>query len=151
MSKKIRTYEDLLEERRRLTALLQAQKELVRQDVEAIKQELAPVQKAITWVGRLTTRDRNNVLLTGVSDFLVDVVVKKGILSRAGWVTRIAIPFIAKNLSSHLLAEYKDVLFAKLASWLSKNGTESPSDEDDYEDEEDIPADQPMADPKKEA
>lgn len=145
MNRTIRTYDDLLREKQRLTALLQAQKELVRQDVQSIKQELAPVQKAIEWVGRLTTRDRNNVLLTGVSDFLVDVIVKKGLLGRAGWITRIAIPFVAKNLSSHLLAGYKDVLLAKLASWLNKNGTDTanakPSDGQ---------ADQPFAENKKE-
>lgn len=145
MNRTIRTYDDLLREKQRLTALLQAQKELVRQDVQSIKQELAPVQKAIEWVGRLTTRDRNNVLLTGVSDFLVDVIVKKGLLGRAGWITRIAIPFVAKNLSSHLLAGYKDVLLAKLASWLNKNGTDAanakPSDGQ---------ADQPFAENKKE-
>jgi len=145
MNRTIRTYDDLLREKQRLTALLQAQKELVRQDVQAIKQELVPVQKAIEWAGRLTTRDRNNVLLTGVSDFLVDVIVKKGLLARAGWITRIAIPFIAKNLSSHLLADYKDVLLAKLASWLSKNGSEPK--EEDYGDG---PADQPFAENKKE-
>lgn len=145
MNRTIRTYDDLLREKQRLTALLQAQKELVRQDVQSIKQELVPVKKAIEWVGRLTTRDRNNVLLTGVSDFLVDVIVKKGLLARAGWITRIAIPFVAKNLSSHLLAGYKDVLLAKLASWLSKNGTDTADDK--YSDGQ---ADQPFAENKKE-
>jgi hypothetical protein len=61
MNRTIRTYDDLLREKQRLTALLQAQKELVRQDVQSIKQELAPVKKAIEWVGRLTTRDRNTL------------------------------------------------------------------------------------------
>lgn len=145
MNRTIRTYDDLLREKQRLTALLQAQKELVRQDVQSIKQELAPVKKAIEWVGRLTTRDRNNVLLTGMSDFLVDVIVKKGLLGRAGWITRIAIPFVAKNLSSHLLAGYKDVLLAKLASWLSKNGTDTT-----HTKSSDGQADQPFAENKKE-
>lgn len=145
MNRTIRTYDDLLREKQRLTALLQAQKELVRQDVQSIKQELAPVKKAIEWVGRLTTRDRNNVLLTGASDFLVDVIIKKGLLGRAGWITRIAIPFVAKNLSSHLLAGYKDVLLAKLASWLGKNGTDTT-----HTKAGDGQADQPFAENKKE-
>lgn len=145
MNRTIRTYNDLLQEKQRLNALLKAQKELVRQDVQSIRQELVPVQKAIEWVGRLTTRDRNNILLTGASDFLVDVIVKKGLLARASWITRIAIPFIAKNLSSHLLAGYKDVLLAKLASWLSKNGTDTADAKSGNG-----PADQPFAENKKE-
>lgn len=145
MNRTIRTYDDLLREKQRLTALLQAQKELVRQDVQSIKQELAPVKKAIEWVGRLTTRDRNNVLLTGASDFLVDVIIKKGLLGRAGWITRIAIPFVAKNLSSHLLAGYKDVLLDKLTSWLGKNGTDTT-----HTKAGDGQADQPFAENKKE-
>ena len=42
MTKKINTYEDLLEEKERLQKLLQAQKELVRADIAELKLQLKP-------------------------------------------------------------------------------------------------------------
>lgn len=120
MSSRISTYEDLRLEKRRLEALLKAQKELVRHDIDELKEEFAPIQKAVQFVSKLSTRDASNPILTGLSDMVIDLVVKKGLLARAGWLTRIAIPYLTKNFSSHFLAEYKDVLLAKLAEWFTK-------------------------------
>ena len=53
MTKPINSYTDLLEEKARLKLLLSAQKELVRQDINEIKQELAPVKSAISWLEKL--------------------------------------------------------------------------------------------------
>jgi len=55
MTSTIRTYEDLLAERKRLKSLLQTQKQIIRQDIDEIKEELVPVKTAINFVGKLTT------------------------------------------------------------------------------------------------
>ena len=125
MSSTIRTYEDLRAEKYRLEALLKAQKELINADLQDLKEELEPVQKAIRFVGKLAKRDMNNPIITSLSDAAIDLVIKKGLLARAGWITRLALPFLTKNLSSHFLAENKDALIAKLASWFTKGTTHS--------------------------
>lgn len=116
----IATYDDLLQEKARLKALLQAQKDLVRQDIQQIKQELAPVKSAISMVGKFATRDNSNVLLTTAAEGVIDLVFRRLILARAGWFTKMAIPFLMKNFSSHVVNDNKDKLFAKLFSWFGK-------------------------------
>ncbi len=135
MSKHIKTYEDLLLEKERLTQLLKAQKELVHRDIAEIKQELAPVRSAISFVGKFATKDKSSLLLNTVSDQVVDLLVKKVLLARSGWLTRLAIPFLVKNFSTHFLAENKNAIWAKIVSFFSgakgdaaeeKEGAENP-------------------------
>lgn len=125
MSKRFTSYEDLLKEKQQLEILLQAQKEVIRYDVEEIKLKLQPVREALEFIKKITTKDRSNLLLDLGSDIAINTLVKNFILSRAGWLTRIVIPFFLKNYSSHFLAEQKDKWLEKLKSWLGhKNGKE---------------------------
>jgi hypothetical protein len=125
MSKRFTSYNELLKEKQQLEVLLEAQKQLIRCDVEEIKLKLQPVKEALEFVKKITTKDRSNLLLDLGSDIAINTLVKNFILSRAGWLTRIVIPFFLKNYSSHFLAEQKDKWIEKLKSWLGlKNGKE---------------------------
>ena len=145
MTRKISTYEELRSEKRRLEELLTAQKALIRHDVAAIREELKPVRKVVKVLGKLTSRDRSNYLLTSISDLAVDLVVKKGIMARSGWLSRLIIPYLTKNLSSHFVGGFKDQLMNKLADWLSPHS--NPMAEEDLAPEG--PSDQPFAAEKK--
>jgi hypothetical protein len=120
MTKPIRTYKELVEEKERLKLLLSAQKELIRQDINRVKQEFAPVQSAISTVGKLVTKDKTDWVLSTAADTIIDIVVKRMILSKAGWFTRIIVPFFMKNFSSHFIADNKDKIADKLSSWFGK-------------------------------
>ncbi len=120
MTKPIRTYKDLLEEKERLKLLLSAQKELVRHDINEIKQELAPVKSAISMVGKFATKDNRNWILTTAADTIIDLVVRKMVLSKAGFITKLVVPFFMKNFSSHVIADNKDKIISKLSSWFGK-------------------------------
>ena len=120
MTKPIRTYDDLLEEKARLKLLLSAQKELVRQDINQLKQELVPVQKAISMVGKFATKDNRNWILTTAADTIIDLVIRKMVLSKAGFITKLVVPFIMKNFSSHVIADNKDKIINKLSSLFGK-------------------------------
>ena len=133
MTKPIRTYEDLLEEKARLKLLLSAQKELVREDINQLKQELAPVRSAISIVGKIVTKDNRNWILTTLADTIIDMVVKKKVLSKAGLITKLVVPFFMKNFSSHVIADNKDKIVSKISSWFGKknaNGKEHFSKEE---------------------
>lgn len=120
MTNTIATYHDLLEEKERLSKLLKAQKELVRLDFKEVKAELEPLRSAISMVGKITTRDKSNPLLTGVANTVIDVAIRNLILSRSGWLTRLVVPFIAKNFSSHVIADNKKPILKKLFSLFGK-------------------------------
>ncbi len=126
MTKRINSYEELMEEKARLKLLLDEQKGVLRQDFNLIKEEFTPVRNAISVIGKITTRDNSSWLLATAADTAIDIFVRKFILSKAGWVTRIILPFFMKNLSSHLIADNKDKIFNKIFSWFGKeksNGT----------------------------
>jgi hypothetical protein len=140
MSKTFRTYQELIQEKQQLEALLQAQKQLLHSDIQDIRAEFAP---AIAIVKKITTKDKSSLLLNIGSDMLVNGVVKNLILGRAGWLARMIIPYFVKNYSSHMVADFvgdnKKKWFQKLTSWLGhKNGkdqkrnnaTEKKRDED---------------------
>jgi hypothetical protein len=120
MTKPIKSYKDLVDEKERLQSLLQMQKELVHQDIREIGEGLAPVRSVISLAGKLVTRDSSNMLLNAGTNTLIDLVVKKLFLSKAGWVMRLAVPFLLKNFSSHIISEKKDAVINKLFSWIRK-------------------------------
>jgi len=125
MSKRFTSYNDLLKEKQQLEVMLQVQKQVIRYDVEEIKLKLQPVKETLEFVRKITTKDRTNLLLDLGSDIAINTFIKNFILSKAGWLTRIVIPFFLKNYSSHFLAEQKDKWLEKLKSWLGhKNGKE---------------------------
>lgn len=127
MNKQIRTYEDLLEEQARLQSLLAVQKAIVQNDIREIKEELAPVRSAISFAGKLLTRDHSNILLNAGTNKLIDLFIKKLLLSKTGWITRLVVPFFLKNYSSHIISEKKDAILHWLTSFLTRknaNGQE---------------------------
>jgi hypothetical protein len=138
MSKRFTSYDDLLKEKQQLEVLLQAQKEVIRCDVEEIKLKLQPVKDAVEFIKKITTKDRTNLLLDLGSDIAINTVVKNFILSRAGWLVRLVVPFFLKNYSSHFIAEQKDKWIEKLKSWLGhKNGKGHHDEEAENEEKSD--------------
>ena len=128
MTSRINSYKELLEEKARLTTLLETQKAVLKEDFQEIKAEFAPVKNAISVIGKITTKDNSNWLLTTAADTAIDLVVRRFILSRAGWFARIVLPFFMKNLSSHLIADNKNKIFSKIFSWFGKEKSNGKAD-----------------------
>jgi len=123
MKRKIRTYEDLEKEEQLLEGLLRSQKELIHIEIDLLKQQLKPAQVALQFVGKITTADKHNPLLTGGANTIIDTVLKNFVLARSGWITKMLVPFFIKNYSSHLIADNKDNIISKVVSIFSgKNG-----------------------------
>lgn len=125
MNKRIQTYEDLLREKQQLEVLLKAQKELIRYDWQDIKVGLKPVTNLLSLVG---TREKG-MFLTAGSNKLIDLVLKKVLLARSGWLTRLVIPFLVKNISSHVVVDREKSWMKKLFAWIgpkNRNGQAAP-------------------------
>lgn len=126
MTKQIHTYNDLLEQEQQLELLMQAQKDLVIYDINQLKAELEPVRNTVNFVSRIITENKANLLIRGGVNKMIDVIFKKLVLARAGWLTRLMVPFFLKNYSSHFIAENKEKFMEKIFSWLGhKNGKEN--------------------------
>jgi len=75
-------------------------------------------------------------VLNAGANTVIDMVVKKLILSRAGWITRLVIPFLVKNYSSHVIADKKSTLLSKLFSWIGKKNANGNEETEETEEEE---------------
>ena len=141
MTKTINSYNDLLQEKGRLKLLLAAQKELVRCDINEIREELAPVKSAISWVGKIAAKDKGNRLLTTAADIAIDIILKKIVLSKAGWISKLVLPFFMKNFSSHIISDNKDKIVSKLFSWVGKKNANGKMYKMKKQQKEDLTAD----------
>jgi hypothetical protein len=136
MSKQFKTYKELIEEKQNLEVLLKAQKELIRADVVALKTEVKPITDFLGNIKKFTTRDKTEILLNIGSDVAVNMLIKKILLARSGWLTRIIIPYFMKNFTSNFLVEQKDKWLGKLAEWMHRNKNGKGSKQDATKEEE---------------
>lgn len=105
MSSTIKTYKDLCDERERLKSLLVVQKQRLNDDWDGLKNELSPISNALGLVSRFTSPDKNNPLMNFGLKVAADLFITKFVLGKAGWITKLAVPFVMTNFSSNLLAD----------------------------------------------
>jgi len=106
------TYKDLLAEKAKLESALAFKKALIRQDVEGLKDQFIPVSHAFTTIVQFFAPDKKNPLVSAGVNFAGDVLLKKFILARTGWLTKLIVPYFVKNYSTHVINKN-----------LNKNGT----------------------------
>jgi hypothetical protein len=104
-STNIQNYTDLLVEKERLKSLFAVQKQDIKDEFQSIKDELSPVSMALKTIGFYTKPDKSLGLFNKVLNNGVDFLLKKVILKDAGWMTRLIVPFITKNIVSHFAAK----------------------------------------------
>ncbi len=111
----IRTYEDLLQEEQRLRQELKIHEALIRQDLIGMKENIEPVTKAYNTINKIFTRDNRVPFFNIGLEMGIDLVLRRFILAKAGWLTKIVIPYFVKNYSSHIIGEEKrKALFKKI-------------------------------------
>jgi hypothetical protein len=105
---RITNLEQLLAEKRRLNAELQIEKAIISDEVRKIKEKLAPLRKVLRFVGVLKPNEhdsRAQALLKTGAKVGIDLFGHR-LLSRAGWISRLVVPLIAKGLSSKLVSRF---------------------------------------------
>jgi len=117
----IKSYEDIEREEQLLEELLQSQKELVQLDILVLKQQLKPATMALQFFNKITTVDKSNPLLNEGANTAIDFILKKIVLARAGWITKMLVPLVVKNYSSHFIADHKQDFVQKIFSLFSGN------------------------------
>jgi len=121
---KIQTYDDLMEEKNRLEQLLVVQKGQISDNWVVMKEEFTPVNNVISFVSKLTTRDKSNPLVNMGVEIAGDLVLRKFLLARAGWIIKLAVPLLLKNYSSNVFADKGKSFLHKVKHWMKsrKNG-----------------------------
>ena len=115
----ITTYDDLIQEKRRLKLMLEERKILVQAEFEEIKVKLKPVTHVIEMVEKLSTKDKSNPLLNVGIDLGVNLLLKNLLLRNAGFIVKLLVPLMAKNYFSHEGEEAKN-LFSQIGGFIKK-------------------------------
>lgn len=131
MSKRIQTYQDLEEEEQRLEGLLAAQQELIRIEFRALRDDFRPALTTVNTFSKLFTRRKDDTLLGAGTERMIDFVFNRFVLNKAGWLTRFVVPILAKNVSSHIVADNRHSLLGRLRGFLKRkkkqNGQSPPA------------------------
>ncbi len=118
---KINSYDDLEKERKRLMEKLRSHEDLIKVDIAGVREGLKPFGKAMETVKKMGTRDNTAPVFNFGLEMGIDLFVRKFLLARAGWLTKIVIPFIVKNYSSHFIGEEKrNSLLKKVKGFFQK-------------------------------
>lgn len=124
--KNIQSYDDLLEEKKRLEQLLSVQKDQISANWVEMKEEFKPLNNMVGFFSKITTRDKSNPLVNFGIDVAGDLVLRKILLARFGWATRLVVPFLLKNYSSNVIADKGKSLFQKIKHILKINNNGKP-------------------------
>src|SRR5215211_121632 len=118
----IKTYEDLLAEQKRLEGILYSHKESIKDNIAGIKRGLKPFNLVFNTVSKAVSRDKISPLFNFGLDLAIDLIVRKFILAKAGWLTKVVVPFIIKNYTTHLAFDYhKSKIIGKIKSIIKKS------------------------------
>ena len=118
----VTTYEDLLQEEQRLKQKLTLQKADFRHHWSVLKHKLSPIEKIAGIVKNITTPDTRNPLINTGVNLTIDVLLRNFYMSKIGWIPKLVVPFVLKNLSSNLVNKKGKSLFKTFRSLIGKNG-----------------------------
>ena len=120
MKTKIESLEDVRAERARLKNQIETSRTRLRHEFGLIKTELNPVSQALGVVTDAFTSPRKGLLSLGVG-FGVDTVIKNVVLARAGWLPRLVVPFLVKNVATNYISKNKSSVVENMLGWVKKS------------------------------
>jgi hypothetical protein len=120
MSKHITSHKDMMLEKQRLEALLEAQKELIELDLKGIKSKLKPATNAISFLGNFKKKTASNPLLGIAVGLSTDILLRKVLFRRAGWAVKTVMPFLMRRVTTSLVSNpAKPGLLGKIVNKLT--------------------------------
>lgn len=124
MKTKLETLDDVRAERVRLKNQLELSRVKMHNNVTAIKTEINPARQAVGALSDLLTTPKKGLLNAGVG-IGIDIILRRGLLARAGWLPRLVVPFIARNVATNLIQKNRTSLLENALIWVKKK-TEKP-------------------------
>lgn len=115
----IQNLDDVRSERARLKNQIETARINLRQEFGAIKKELNPINQALGVVTDVFTTPKKGLLSMGVG-FGVDTVLKRVVLARAGWLPRLVVPFLVKNIATKYISNHKSSVVEGMLGWVKK-------------------------------
>jgi hypothetical protein len=105
---KISNYNDLAGERIRIQQELAVQKAQINEEIQEIKDKLKPVTGILSFFDTSKKQSFKSTAMQVGANIGIDVLLRNTLLGRAGWLTRLILPFVAKKISSKVIERTVD-------------------------------------------
>lgn len=117
--RKINNLADLKAEKSLLNMRLSVVEANLKVDIEWMKEEFRPIRTVGKLFSHAMINKSDGILNEGIR-FTIDAVLKNLILSKTGWVTKLIVPFLVKNLSTNYILEKRPEIFGILRNLIRK-------------------------------
>jgi hypothetical protein len=106
---KINNYEDLILERKKLESDLLHYKSIITSEVDVLKHKMEPLTDVVSFFSPSKKASQNNTLLQAGANIGIELLVRQKLLSKAGWFTKLVLPFILKKVSSKAIQKVQEI------------------------------------------
>jgi hypothetical protein len=106
---KINNYDDLILERKRLESDLAHYKSIITGELDEIKHRIEPITDVVSFFSPSKNPPANNQLLQAGANLGIELLVRQKLLSKAGWLTKLVLPFILKKVSSRAIEKVQEI------------------------------------------
>ena len=106
---KISNYDDLILERKRLESELVHYKSIITSELDEIKHKVEPITDVVSFFTPSKNPPANNKLLVAGANLGIELLVRQKLLSKAGWLTKLVLPFILKKVSSRAIEKAQQI------------------------------------------
>jgi len=114
--KKINNLKELREERLRLRLEVKRLEQQILEDVELIKNDLKPGNLVSGFFKNMFHRENNGIATAGVN-IGIDILLRNLLLRKSGWMYRLLIPYLAKNVANNYMAS-KNINIVEIGKYL---------------------------------
>ncbi len=105
---RISNYNELVAERIRIQQELAVQKAQISEEIREIKDKLKPVTGILSFFNTSKKQSFKSTAMQVGANIGIDVLLRNTLLGRAGWLTRLILPFVAKKISSKVIEKTVD-------------------------------------------
>ena len=106
---KINNYEELVLERKKLESDLLHYKSIITGEVDVLKHKMEPIVDVVSFFSPSKNPSQNNKLLQAGTNIGIELLVRQKLLSKAGWFTKLVLPFILKKISSRAIEKVQEI------------------------------------------
>ncbi|MEP7263403.1 MAG: hypothetical protein ABI772_02840 [Bacteroidota bacterium] len=129
----INTLDDLRKERIRLQLKSDELQIAIKNDFKELQSWLHPVEKIKQGAEKILFREHNGIFTESMGN-LAGFLGRKVIFRNAGFLTKLVVPFLIKNLTTHLVVDNKEKIYS-LAIKLLSSFTRKRKEEREHFDE----------------
>lgn len=105
---KINNYKELVAERQRIEQELLLQKAEINGEIQEIKDKLKPITGLLSFFNTSKKQSLKSTAMQVGANIGIDVLLRNTLLGRASWLSRLIVPFIAKQISSKVIEKTVD-------------------------------------------